>query len=177
MKSNQTNRFTLFPEEKVIMVTRLHWINIIAPGIIAIATMTGLWWRCTNIDFSLFNYIFQKELIPLEYQYHASLIGAVILLLLHLKAIVSIIASLLTRYYITDRRIIITSGILTVTLSEMLLSRCETVTLSQNVLERLLGSGDIMILSAGASLILNDVPEVNSFRMTILNLSTETQKH
>lgn len=173
MMNNNANRFSLFPEEKVITTTSLHWINLVMPGITIIICLILLFWRLRYINLCLINEMALKAIIPPPYQRYAVIISIVAFLLIILMSLVNIISSLLTRYYITNKRVITISGILTVRMSEMLLDRCETVNLSQNILERMLDSGDIMIISAGANLFLNDVPHVNSFRLTIMRMSAE----
>lgn len=171
------NRFTLFDGEKVILTTGLHWINLIIPTLMSFLFAALLIFRCMNMKLSLINILTNHAVIPSEYQRTAALTGALLLFIILMNFLVRIAITLLTRYFITDKRVIITSGLLTIRLSEMLLDRCETVTLSQNILERILDTGDIMIISAGSSLILKDVPEVNSFRMQIIEASETFKKN
>ena len=173
MKINNATRFTLFPDEKVITTTSLHWVNLVIPFTALIICLFSLFLRLRYINLCLINEAALKPLISLEYQKYLVIATIAVLLLIIFLSLINIFSSLLTRYYITNKRIITLSGILTIRMSEMLLDRCETVNLSQNILERMLDCGDIMIISAGSNLFLNDVPNVNSFRLTIMHMSAE----
>ncbi len=50
----------------------------------------------------------------------------------------------------------------------MLISRCEMVYMNQNVYERMFNTGDILAVSAGANIFLDDVYNALKFKETVL---------
>lgn len=174
---SKATRFTLFPDERVIVSTRIHWINLIVPGVLLIAGFSALLLKIMHSDVSLINLVAKQALIQQEWQKWTSLLGYILLVLFLLKQMLVLADLLLTRYYVTNKRVISISGVFNISMSEMLLDRCETVSLSQNFLERIFNIGDIVVLSAGSSMVLNDVPSVNDFRMKLLEMSSRTTSH
>lgn len=170
-------RFTLFNQEKVILTTSKHWLNLIWPGLICLSATIFLAIRCLNLQqpFLVFwiRHMFNIQ-IGLS-QTFLSWSGVALLAFWDLWAICKMLDTLCTRYHLTDQRIIITSGVIMLRMSEMLLTKCETVTITQNLLERIFRTGDILAISAGASLYLEDVPEAVKFRGILLELSNNVK--
>ena len=73
-------------------------------------------------------------------------------------------------YYLTNKRVISTSGVINRNFAEMLLSRVEMVYLNQNAYERMYSCGDILCVSAGASLFLDDVKNALRFKQMLMEL-------
>ena len=149
----------------ILIEEPIHWKNYILPFTGIVATVYLMITRLINPDFSITNTVVGEQVISGDVQGLLTKIEALILALftalLYLKV-------LQTMYYITTKRIISVSGILTVMFQEMLISRCEMVYLNQSVTERLFESGDILCVSAGATILLDDVYEAVKFKQTIM---------
>jgi uncharacterized membrane protein YdbT with pleckstrin-like domain len=77
-----------------------------------------------------------------------------------------------TSYELTSRRLRLRSGILTRTGRDFPLSRISDVSFSQGVLDRVLGSGRLVIESAGehGELVLTEIPEVQRVQAELFQL-------
>lgn len=168
------SRFTLLENEKVVLSTSKHWIKSVGPALACLICTLLLSIRVEDMNTSYLLAVL-PEIAPYMAgipQEILSWTGMLLLVLADAKAIAKMATAMLTRYYITDKRIIILKGVVTIRFSEMALVRCETVTMKQNILERILGSGDLYVISAGTSLLLNDVPRAISFRALVMDLMT-----
>lgn len=165
------NRFELLPDEKIIIENPKHWKNYIIPAIAMCASLGGVALRLSRPLVSVVNLVVPGTL-PDAVVLAASYAEAIIMVLLLAAVSAALVDLAHTRYYVTDRRIVSISGWLNVRMSDMLLERIETVSLSQKISERIFNSGDILCVSAGASLYLDDVYDARRFRQTVMEMMT-----
>lgn len=174
-------RFETMIGETVIVSRPKHWKNHILPALsllTCLAFASARWvfrshtildlfpgFTSTEVGRTLFGYVsgVKEFLVPVE---------MAVVLLVSLQALVAIAGIAATRYYVTDRRVVATSGLLNVRVCEILIGRIETVELNESFYERLFGSGDILIVSAGTSIYLDDVYEARRFRMILIEQMT-----
>ena len=78
-----------------------------------------------------------------------------------------------TVYVITDRRLVMRSGVLSRRGHDMPLSRLNDVTFSHGLIDRILGCGDLVVESAGerGQVVLDDIPRVEQVQRTLYRLS------
>ena len=162
-------RFETMPDERVIIDEGIHWKNMLSSVALAVLCVGAAALRLRFRGF---------HILPDSETTHAladtlSTFLTLILTLLLLFAVIRIIRTSCIRYYVTDRRIIRTSGIINVSITEMMLSRVEMVILNQNPYERLFNCGDIRCVSAGAELFLDDVRNAREVKAKILELMPE----
>jgi uncharacterized membrane protein YdbT with pleckstrin-like domain len=84
-----------------------------------------------------------------------------------------------TRYVMTDRRVVVRTGVLSRNGRDVPLSRVNDVSFQHTVIERLFGSGTLVVESAGerGQVVLGDVPHVESVQRTLYQLvEDETQR-
>ena len=77
-----------------------------------------------------------------------------------------------TLFVITDKRVVVRTGILSRTGRDIPLSRVNDVTFQHNLLERILGCGTLVVESAGerGQVELNDIPHVEKVQHTLYEL-------
>lgn len=82
-----------------------------------------------------------------------------------------------TVYAITDRRLVIRTGVLNRAGHDMPLTRLNDVSFSHNVIQRILGCGTLTVESAGerGQLVLKDVPHVEDVQRTLYRLSDDAR--
>lgn len=78
-----------------------------------------------------------------------------------------------TLFVITDKRVVVRTGVLSRTGRDIPLTRVNDVTFSHNVLERVLGCGTLVVESAGerGQVQLTDVPHVEQVQRTLYELA------
>lgn len=166
------NRFDPLPDEHVIIENPKHWRNYILPvGCIALC-LGGMALRLAYPEANLVNWFTKADVIPEDIVNILSYVEAFVMLITMTVLFISVIDIAYTRYYVTNKRIISSAGWLNVRIADMLLERCETVSLFQRVSERLFNSGDILCASAGTSIYLDDVYDARRFRQTIMRMMT-----
>lgn len=166
-------KFELLPKENILIQQPIHWKNYIGEFLLMGIAVVSAVFRAYYPDVSLINRVAGKTVIPEEWQPYLSAAEIVFLALCAFLAYVNIVRTWSVRYYVTDYRIISVEGILTVRFGEMVIRRCETVYLKQNLIERLFNSGDIICVSAGATVVLNDVYDARKFKQIILTIIAE----
>jgi uncharacterized membrane protein YdbT with pleckstrin-like domain len=79
---------------------------------------------------------------------------------------------LTTRYVVTDRRVLMRNGVLSRTGRDVPMTRINDVSFNRTILERMLGSGTLIIESAGerGQVSLTDVPHVERVQRDIYRL-------
>lgn len=163
------NRFEPLPDEKIVLENPKHWKNYILPGLAVAACLAAVWLRLANPDASLLNYVSPGMVSP-DIVLILSHGEAIVMLILILALCLSMVDTAYTRYYVTNKRIVSVSGWLNVRILEMRLDKCETVSLSQRISERLFNSGDILCVGAGSTIYLDDVYAARRFRQTIMQM-------
>ena len=122
----------LSSDEKVVAAFRPHWMAIIVPSLITILSVAAIIAVAVSVEAPEVWYA----------------VGGILLLWL-LVALPQWIKWLFTHYVITDERLIVRRGFIARQGKEIPLEVINDVAFSQNVLERILHSGDLLIESAG----------------------------
>lgn len=150
-----SNENSLIPGEKLLRKMRPHWNLLILP-VLAAAALT----------YSYFWVLPKTELIPSPFRDVAFWITTGIYVLLLLKwTVKGFIDWLTTTYTFTNQRIMTQTGWLKITGETIALDRIHSVQFSRTILERLLGSGSLIIESAAEN------------RITIKNVWQAEQVH
>ena len=97
-------------------------------------------------------------------------------LVLALFAVVPFLRWRTTHFVVTDRRVLVRTGVLSRSGRDVPLSRINDITFSHSLLERLLGTGTLVIESAGerGQVVLTDVPRVEQVQRQVYDLVEET---
>lgn len=161
----------LYTGEYILVKSGIHWKNYIIPLLEFYFMAALLIVRIHYYGVPLMEFLQRK--IPTGYFRMLSFIEVVIILLVIARLIVRMIKISKIGYFITNKRIMKLSGWMTVNTNEMMLDRCETVELKKNLYERLYGTGDLLILSAGASIVFDDIPKADKFKQTIQEILME----
>ena len=85
---------------------------------------------------------------------------------------------LTTNYVITNRRLVMRVGVVTRQGRDIPLARINDVSFEKGLLDRLLGSGRLVVESAGehGQILLNDIPRVEFTQATLFRLVEEEQR-
>lgn len=168
-------RFNLLQDETVLIETGIHWKNYLSSILLFVLCSVLFTVRAINPKDCIANVILKGAISSPE----AIIFGAKIELVFFAFAILWLFGRIAKvaciRYYITDKRILMTTGFFTIHITEMLIARCETVTHIQSVYERLFGCADIYCYAPGSILCLEDVPHAEGVRETILQLISQKQ--
>jgi uncharacterized membrane protein YdbT with pleckstrin-like domain len=105
-------------------------------------------------------------------------VAAVAILAVMLWLIVPVLRWRTTTYELTTRRMRVRSGIVTRQGRDIPLARINDVSFEKGLLDRLLGSGRLVVESAGehGQILLNDIPRVEFTQATLFRLVEEEQR-
>jgi uncharacterized membrane protein YdbT with pleckstrin-like domain len=105
-------------------------------------------------------------------------VAAVAILAVMLWLIVPVLRWRTTIYELTTRRLRVRSGIVTRRGRDIPLARINDVSFEKGLLDRLLGSGRLVVESAGehGQILLNDIPRVEFAQATLFRLVEEEQR-
>jgi uncharacterized membrane protein YdbT with pleckstrin-like domain len=105
-------------------------------------------------------------------------VGAVAILAVMLWLMVPVLRWRTTTYELTTRRLRMRDGIITRHGRDIPLARINDVSFTKGLLDRLLGSGRLVVESAGehGQILLNDIPRVESTQATLFRLVEEEQR-
>jgi uncharacterized membrane protein YdbT with pleckstrin-like domain len=105
-------------------------------------------------------------------------LAAVAILAVMLWLIVPVLRWRTTTYELTTRRMRVRSGIVTRHGRDIPLARINDVSFEKGLLDRLLGSGRLVVESAGehGQILLNDIPRVEFTQATLFRLVEEEQR-
>jgi uncharacterized membrane protein YdbT with pleckstrin-like domain len=105
-------------------------------------------------------------------------VAAVALLALMLWLTVPVLRWRTTTYELTTRRLRMRSGILTRQGRDIPLARINDVSFEKGLLDRLLGSGRLVVESAGehGQIVLTDIPDAEHVQATLFRLTEEEQR-
>jgi uncharacterized membrane protein YdbT with pleckstrin-like domain len=154
-------------DEEVVSNLRPHWRRLVFP-LILLPIVFGLG------SYGWFTLPHDAARQPLRYVILA--IGFVLLVWWTLRPLMR---WLTTRFVVTDRRVLMRHGVLSRNGRDVPLTRINDVSFSRTMVERLFGSGTLVIESAGdrGQVVLTDVPGVESVQRTIYRLvEDETQR-
>lgn len=146
----------LSDDEKVVLETHPHWKTLVLPilTLLVIAGVTGF--LISVVDDSV-----GREVIA----------GVAVLLALW-RVLVPFLRWRTTLFVITDKRVVVRTGILSRTGRDIPLNRVNDVTFTHNLLERMLGCGTLLVESAGerGQVQLTEVPKVEQTQRTLYEL-------
>ena len=105
-------------------------------------------------------------------------VAAVAILVLMLWLMVPVLRWRTTTYELTTRRLRVRDGIMTRHGRDIPLARINDVSFEKGLLDRLLGSGRLVVESAGehGQIVLNDIPRVEFTQATMFRLVEEEQR-
>jgi uncharacterized membrane protein YdbT with pleckstrin-like domain len=127
--------------EKVLYRTRLHWIVVIAPLIF------GSFFAILGLTFLVGGVV---DLAKARSAGFAG-VGFVVLLLGAAVAAVGLWYRTSTEIAVTNRRVIIKTGLLTRNSIELMLAKVESVSINQGLTGRMLGYGTIVVRGSGGT--------------------------
>jgi uncharacterized membrane protein YdbT with pleckstrin-like domain len=146
--------------EQVVRNLRPHWRRVVIP-IALLPIVVGL------ASYGWFTLPSDSARRWLRY-----LILAVALLIVLRWTVRPLLFWLTTRYVVTDRRVLMRNGVVSRTGRDVPLTRVNDVSFSRSPVERLFGSGTLVIESAGdrGQVVLVDVPQVEAVQRDIYRL-------
>lgn len=167
----------LLPKENVLLEYGIHWKRYVVPfsGICAslFILTVRLWFFGQPLILALNRYM--PNVMTADYRIISIMEIALCLVFLS-WSLTETVSCLTTTYCLTTQRIIAKKGWLNIRVTEMMVRRCETITISRSIFGRILNYGDIKAISAGASIFLDDVPHPERFRETIISYEDRPRK-
>ena len=147
-------------DEHVVRNLRPHWRRVVVP-IALLPIVVGL------ASYGWFTVPHGATRQPLRY---AILVVAIAILLWW--TVRPLLFWLTTRYVVTNRRVLMRNGVLSRHGRDVPMTRINDVSFQRSVVERLFGSGTLIVESAGerGQVILRDVPHVESVQRDIYRL-------
>lgn len=148
--------------ETIVLETHPHWKTLVLPivELLVVAGVTG--------------YL----LYLVEDTVGREVIGGVAVLLVLGLVLVPFLRWRTTLFVITNKRVVVRSGILSRTGRDIPLNRVNDVTFTHNLLERILGCGTLLVESAGerGQVQLTEVPKVEQTQRTLYELVEQAGK-
>jgi uncharacterized membrane protein YdbT with pleckstrin-like domain len=143
--------------ETVVLETHPHGKTLVLPVLALLATLVLAGFLLAVVDDSTGRYV----------------IAGVAAVLAVVFFLVPFLRWRTTLFVITDKRVVVRSGILSRTGRDIPLSRVNDVTFSHNLLERILGCGTLVVESAGerGQVQLTEVPHVEQVQRTLYELA------
>ena len=157
---------TLTEDEHLVLRLHPHWKMLIRPLLIAVLVVAAA--------------LIAEVLIPANSAAPVErlVVAAVAILAVMLWLIVPVLRWRTTTYELTTRRLRVRSGIATRRGRDIPLARINDVSFEKGLLDRLLGSGRLVVESAGehGQILLNDIPRVEFTQATLFRLVEEEQR-
>ena len=157
---------TLTEDEHLVLRLHPHWKTLIRPFAVAVLVIAIA--------------LIAEVLIPSNSAAAVErlVVAAVAILAVMLWLIVPVLRWRTTIYELTTRRLRVRSGILTRRGRDIPLARINDVSFEKGLLDRLLGSGRLVVESAGehGQILLNDIPRVEFTQATLFRLVEEEQR-
>ncbi|GLW05427.1 hypothetical protein Misp01_05570 [Microtetraspora sp. NBRC 13810] len=138
-----------------------HWKRLVVPVVafvlIVVAAAAAIWFLPSD-----FSYAFQARIA----------VAVIAVLLLIVWSVVPYLQWRTTSYLLTSHRFTISSGLLSKSTDEIPMSKVNTVSSDQTLVERLFGSGTLVVESAGerGQLALRDIPRIQEVRSQLFRL-------
>ena len=158
--------FSLTGDERPVLLVHPHWKVLIRPVLIAVLVLAAA--------------LVGEALIPSGSAAVTErlVVAAVAILVLMLWLMVPVLRWRLTTYELTTKRLRIRDGIITRRGRDIPLSRVSDVSFEQGPLDRLLGSGRLVVESAGehGQIVLTEIPNVQRVQSTLFQLVEEEQR-
>ena len=157
---------TLTEDERLVLRLHPHWKTLIRPVLVAVLVVAAA--------------LIAEVLIPSNSAAPVErlVVAAVAILAVMLWLIVPVLRWRTTTYELTTRRLRVRSGIATRRGRDIPLARINDVSFEKGLLDRLLGSGRLVVESAGehGQILLNDIPRVEFTQATLFRLVEEEQR-
>jgi uncharacterized membrane protein YdbT with pleckstrin-like domain len=157
---------TLTEDEHLVLMLHPHWKTLIRPVSVAVLVVAAA--------------LIAEVLIPPNSAAPVErlVVAAVAILAVMLWLIVPVLRWRTTTYELTTRRLRVRSGIVTRHGRDIPLARINDVSFEKGLLDRLLGSGRLVVESAGehGQILLNDIPRVEFTQATLFRLVEEEQR-
>ena len=157
---------TLTEDEHLVLMLHPHWKTLIRPVSVAVLVVAAA--------------LIAEVLIPSNSAAPVErlVVAAVAILAVMLWLIVPVLRWRTTIYELTTRRLRVRSGIATRRGRDIPLARINDVSFEKGLLDRLLGSGRLVVESAGehGQILLNDIPRVEFTQATLFRLVEEEQR-
>lgn len=152
----------LSDDETIVLETHPHWKTLVLP-IVELLIAAGI----TGYLLSVVSDSLGRKVIA----------GVAVLLVLGL-VLVPFLRWRSTLFVITNKRVVVRSGILSRIGRDIPLNRVNDVTFSHNLFERMLGCGTLVVESAGerGQVQLTDVPKVEQTQRTLYELVEQAGK-
>jgi len=157
---------TLTEDEHLVLRLHPHWKTLIRPLVVAVLVVAAALIAEVLI---LSNSAAAVERL---------VVAAIAILAVMLWLIVPVLRWRTTTYELTTRRMRVRSGIVTRHGRDIPLARINDVSFEKGLLDRLLGSGQLVVESAGehGQILLNDIPRVEFTQATLFRLVEEEQR-
>jgi uncharacterized membrane protein YdbT with pleckstrin-like domain len=157
---------TLTEDEHLVLRLHPHWKTLIWPVSVAVLVVAAALIAEVVIP--------SNSAAPVE----RLVVAAVAILAVMLWLIVPVLRWRTTTYELTTRRLRVRSGIVTRRGRDIPLARINDVSFEKGLLDRLLGSGRLVVESAGehGQILLNDIPRVELTQATLFRLVEEEQR-
>jgi uncharacterized membrane protein YdbT with pleckstrin-like domain len=157
---------TLTEDEHLVLRLHPHWKTLIGPVSVAVVVVAAA--------------LIAEVVIPSNSAAAVErlVVAAVAILAVMLWLIVPVLRWRTTTYELTTRRLRVRSGIVTRHGRDIPLARINDVSFEKGLLDRLLGSGRLVVESAGehGQILLNDIPRVEFTQATLFRLVEEEQR-
>ena len=157
---------TLTEDEHLVLRLHPHWKTLIGPVLVAVLVVAAA--------------LIAEVVIPSNSAAAVErlVVAAVAILAVMLWLIVPVVRWRTTTYELTTRRLRVRSGIVTRHGRDIPLARINDVSFEKGLLDRLLGSGRLVVESAGehGQILLNDIPRVEFTQATLFRLVEEEQR-
>ena len=157
---------SLTQDEHLVLRLHPHWKTLIGPLSVAVLVVVAVLIAEVLIPSGSVSTVIRLVL------------AAVAILALMLWLIVPVLRWRTTTYELTTRRMRVRSGIVTRHGRDIPLARINDVSFEKGLLDRLLGSGRLVVESAGehGQILLNDIPRVEFTQATLFRLVEEEQR-
>jgi membrane protein YdbS with pleckstrin-like domain len=153
-------------DEQPVLLLRPHWKTLVRPWLLAAIVVAAA--------------LVVEAVIPSGSAAAAErlAVGVVALLALMVWLMVPVLRWRTTTYELTTRRLRMREGILTRRGRDIPLVRINDVSFQKGPLDRLLGSGRLVVESAGehGQILLNDIPRVEYVQSTLFRLVEDEQR-
>jgi uncharacterized membrane protein YdbT with pleckstrin-like domain len=157
---------SLTQDEHLVLLLHPHWKTLIRPLLVAVLVVAAA--------------LIAEVLIPSNSAAAVErlVVAAIAILAVMLWLIVPVLRWRTTTYELTTRRLRVRSGIVTRHGRDIPLARINDVSFEKGLLDRLLGSGRLVVESAGehGQILLDDIPRVEFTQATLFRLVEEEQR-
>lgn len=149
-------RKLLSEDETIVLETHPHWKKLVLPVLEFIVICGAAGYLLAIVNENIGRYV----------------IAGVALVVVIVAFAVPLARWRTTLFVLTDRRVVVRTGVLSRTGRDIPLSRVNDVTFTHNLLERMLGCGTLVVESAGerGQVQLTDVPHVERVQRTLYEL-------